>query len=68
MSNEQKTTNQCSECGGKEFVTQPDSYSIYEANGNKLSFIRTELTNDEHRLYCRDCSAELDTEDVEFLC
>ncbi|WP_462137149.1 hypothetical protein [Candidatus Mycalebacterium sp.] len=58
---------QCPECGGKEFISQPDSYSVYEADGNKLRFVSTELANDEDKLYCRDCSAELDTESVEFV-
>lgn len=62
-------TNQlkCPECGGEEFITPPDSYSVYKAKGDKLYFVSTELTNDDDRLYCRDCSAELDTEGVEFL-
>lgn len=57
----------CSECDSTQFVTQPDSYSVYEAKGNKLRFVSAELTHDKDKLYCRECSAELDTQGVEFI-
>ncbi len=62
-----KDNVKCLECGTKEFITQPNSYSVYEAYGNKLRFVSTELTGDKDTLYCRDCSAELDIEWIEFI-
>lgn len=56
----------CSACGSKEFVSDLDSYSVYQAEGGKLHFVSAELINDDTKIHCRDCSAELDTEGVKF--
>lgn len=57
----------CGKCGCKEFITQPDSYSVYEAVGNKLRFISAESTMGKDKLLCRDCGTELDTEGIKFI-
>lgn len=57
----------CRKCGCKEFITQPDSYSVYEAIGNKLRFVSAESTMERDNLRCRDCGAELDTEGIKFI-
>ena len=28
----------CSECGSKEFISDLDSYSVYQAEGDRLQF------------------------------
>ena len=56
----------CSECGSKEFVSEPDSYSVYQSEGDKLRFVSAELINDDTKIHCRDCGAKLDTDGVNF--
>lgn len=55
MSIHNDTKYACPQCGSDEFVTQPDSYAVYCAEGDSLGFSRTVLTNDEFRLSCREC-------------
>jgi len=57
----------CGKCGCKEIITQPDSYSVYQAVGNKLRFVSAESTMEREELRCRDCSAELDAEEIKFI-
>jgi ribosomal protein L33 len=50
----------CKECGAQEFITEPNRYDIYEVIDNKLGFQRSEQVDEEIKLYCRDCSEELE--------
>lgn len=51
---------ECKECGNdSEFITQPNKYEIYEVVDGELEHQKTELINEEFKLYCRDCSTEL---------
>ena len=53
----------CSYCGNnKEFITQPNKYDIYEIIDNQLQYQNSENTNEEFKLYCRECSKELKQE------
>lgn len=45
------------ECGGKEFITQLNGYSVYQVIDDKLQFMRQELTDNE-LLHCRDCGKQ----------
>ena len=49
----------CKECGGMEFVTEPNRYGVYfiDEDGVFL-FMNSEFTQDEEKYYCRECSAE----------
>jgi hypothetical protein len=55
-----KHTKPC-ECGSTEFVTQPNSYDIYELIDDILNFQRSELIDSEIKFYCRDCGKEFKT-------
>jgi len=46
-------------CGSTEFITNPNSYDIYNIVGNKLEFIKSETIDDKLKFYCRNCSEEL---------
>ena len=48
----------CPHCGSTEYCTQPDSYAIYVADEDGLSYSHTEQTHEAFRLYCRECSEE----------
>jgi len=46
-------------CGSTEFITELNSYDIYNIVNNKLEFIKSEIIDNEIKLYCRNCSEEL---------
>lgn len=48
---------QC-KCGSKEFVTQPNTYDVYELIEGEMCFMSNELTNEEECYYCRDCGEQ----------
>lgn len=47
------------ECGCNEFITQPNQYDIYQINNSKLELIEILNTEEEEKLFCRECSKEL---------
>jgi predicted nucleic-acid-binding Zn-ribbon protein len=49
----------CIKCGNDEFISQLNHYDIFTANGGKLEYIKTELTEEKIVLYCRNCSEPL---------
>ena len=50
----------CKHCGNdKEFITQPNQYTIYKVINGELEYQKTELINEKCKLYCRECSTEL---------
>ncbi len=58
----------CKECGCQEFISSPNRYDIFEVIDEKIVLQKTEFTDDELILYCRDCSAKLefDENDVKY--
>ena len=48
----------CPHCGATEYITEPDGYSLYQAEDDKLFFARTLDVHEEFRLYCRECGEE----------
>jgi hypothetical protein len=54
----EQNINPC-KCGSTEFITAPNSYDVYELINRKLEFQRTELIEEELKLYCRECGEEL---------
>lgn len=46
-------------CGHTEFVTNSNSYDVYQIINNKLEFIKSELIEDNLKFYCRNCGEEL---------
>lgn len=43
------------ECGCNEFITQLNQYDVYLINEGKLEFVETLNTNEDDKLYCREC-------------
>lgn len=50
----------CKQCGSNEFVTKPNRYEIYQNIDGKLVLMESPFVNDEIKLFCRACSAELE--------
>jgi hypothetical protein len=46
-------------CGSVEFITKPNQYDVYQIIGNKIELIDTLSTEEEIRLFCRECSEEV---------
>ena len=55
---EEKPKYACPHCGSTEYITQPDAYSVFMAEGDRLFRSETELVDDPMVLYCRECSEE----------
>ena len=49
----------CPECECTTFVSEPDSYSVYEMNNGKLEYQRIEFIEDDIKISCRECGTEL---------
>ncbi|MDR1791958.1 MAG: hypothetical protein LBR36_00725 [Bacteroidales bacterium] len=47
-------------CGSTEFITEPNQYDVYEIIDGKLEMTHSEDIDDEFKLYCRECSEELE--------
>jgi hypothetical protein len=47
-------------CGSLEFITKPNQYDVYQIIDNKLELIDTLFTDEEIKLFCRECSEEID--------
>jgi hypothetical protein len=56
---------ECKNCGSQEFITALNAYDIYEVIDKKLIKVKTECTDDEFELFCRDCSEKLNTSELE---
>ena len=56
------TKFQCPKCGSNEFVTKPNKYECLRFIKNDFHIDRSEIVNEEYRIYCRECGAEIDEE------
>lgn len=54
----EKHTNPC-KCGCTEFVSKPNRYDIYEIIDSKLKLTDSSFTEEEIKIFCRDCGKEL---------
>ena len=54
----EKLTKPC-KCGSDEFVSQPNRYDTYQIINKKLELIDSHFTEEEIKLYCRECGEEL---------
>jgi len=59
-STEKKKLKHC-DCGSTEFITDLNSYDIYEIIDGELTFMHTEFIDNEEKYYCRKCGEELKT-------
>ena len=55
MNDSDKPKYACPHCGATVFCSQPDSYAVFEAEGDSLYFRRTELTDEGISLHCQKC-------------
>jgi hypothetical protein len=62
-----KADKQC-QCGSKEFITEPNSYDVYEVIDDKLEYQKTEMIEDEVKIYCRECGEEMKEERITGAC
>lgn len=53
-----ETTIEHCNCGSTEFISDLNSYDIYQIEDGKLCFQKSEPINEEIKLYCRDCCKE----------
>jgi hypothetical protein len=42
-------------CGLAEFVTNPNSYDVFELVNGKLEFVKRESVNEKENIFCRKC-------------
>jgi len=47
-------------CGSVEFVTEPNQYDVYKIIDNELELVKTYSTDDDFKLFCRECSEIVD--------
>jgi hypothetical protein len=47
------------ECGSTEFVSNLNSYDIFELVDGKLEFQRSEFIDDKKEIFCRECGKKL---------
>jgi len=59
QNNKKKLVNSCL-CGSKEFITELNSYDIYELIKGKLEFQHSELIDDNIKIFCRKCGLIFD--------
>jgi len=52
----------CPKCGSDEFITKPNRYNVLRFIGGSFQVDKTEIINDEYRIFCRECSAEVDVD------
>jgi len=54
----EKHTKPC-KCGSIDFVSKPNRYDIYQIIEGSLQLIQSPFTEEEIKLYCRECGEEL---------
>jgi len=47
------------ECGSEEFISNPNRYDSYQIIDGKLELIESLFTEEEIKLFCRECGEEL---------
>jgi hypothetical protein len=50
------------ECGSTEFVSNLNSYDVFELVDGKLEFQRSELIEKGKEIFCRECGKKLKIE------
>jgi hypothetical protein len=49
-------------CGSTEFVSNPNSYDVFELVDGKLEFIGREFADEEEEIFCRECTKKIKIE------
>lgn len=55
----------CEKCGCTEFISQLNRYDIYEVRNEKIVSANSEKVDVKLILFCRDCSEELEFNEVD---
>ncbi len=50
----------CPSCNSEEFVTQPNRYDILKLGDKKFDIVKSEFTEEKHKIFCRECGKEVD--------
>ena len=50
----------CPKCGSEEFITKPNYYDVLRFIDGSFQIEKLEFMNNEYRIFCRGCSAEID--------
>ena len=50
----------CPKCNSDGFITMPNRYNILKFVDGKFEVEKSEFTNEKERIFCRDCSIEID--------
>ncbi len=45
-------------CSSNEFITQLNSYDLYQVVDGKLKFQKSEIINEKTKFFCRECGTE----------
>lgn len=48
----------CPVCGNFDFCTLLNSYDIYMIHQGKLTYVKSQLIDEEFKIYCRECGEE----------
>lgn len=58
--------NQCPRCDSAEFITEPNQYDVLRFNNGHFKTECSEFCDrDKPKLFCRECSAEINEEESE---
>jgi len=49
----------CPNCNSEEFVTEPNRYDILKFGNKKFDIVKLEFTEDEYKIFCRECGSEI---------
>jgi transcription elongation factor Elf1 len=50
----------CPSCNSEEFVTMPNRYDLLKFVDGNFEVIKSEFTEEEYRIFCRECGASVD--------
>jgi len=61
MKQEKQTSfSGCKECGGEEFISQPNQYDVFvPGEDDELIWVDSESIDEELKLFCRNCGTKL---------
>ena len=62
----EKNYGKCPNCGYDEFVSLPNRYDILIFKDSKFQVVKSEFTDDEDVIYCRECGEQVDIENFEW--
>jgi predicted nucleic-acid-binding Zn-ribbon protein len=58
----QVSKSKCPKCGSEQFISQPNRYDRLRFVNRQFQVEKSEFINEEERIFCRECSVEVDKE------